>query len=344
MTYLPYIQSQHRTRQAALLGRQLTLGYGEKTLLHTSRLELRPEQLTALAGPNGAGKSTLLRSLSGLQAPLEGEVSLEGQSIEKLKPADIAQKVSLVLTQKGSLGMLTVRELVSLGRAPYTAWHGQLRKRDRKIVDEALGQVGMSAFAQRQAGSLSDGERQKVMIARALAQDTPIILLDEPTAHLDLSNRLSIFSLLQRLTKDLQKSILISTHELALAVQMADELWLIEPQEKALHQSMPEELLLAGVISRAFPQVNFDWSNSGFIKVPQPCPVHPAMHVYGDSLGSAWTAQALARNGFPVCYKGGEAVYSIEVVRISQGIQWIFQGHAFHKLSDLLHFLLTERL
>lgn len=194
-------------------------------------MTVAPGELVCLLGPNGAGKSTLLRTLSGSQPPLSGEIEIDGRPLAGYSPRRLARKVSLVHTGRTMAGALTVRELVSLGRQPYTGFFGRLDSADREIVDETLRLVGIAPLASRMVARLSDGERQKAMIARALAQSTPIIVMDEPTAFLDVASRLEVMALLARIARSRAVSMLISTHDVASAVAMADCLWLMRKGE-----------------------------------------------------------------------------------------------------------------
>jgi ABC-type cobalamin/Fe3+-siderophores transport system ATPase subunit len=191
-------------------------------------VEIYAGQLVCLLGPNGSGKSTLLRTLAGLQSPLEGMVQITGIDAGKLKPAQLAKKISLVLTDPVRFSNLTVYSLVALGRYPYSSWLGILSETDKAIIAWAIEATGIEGFLQRKVTTLSDGESQKVMLARALAQDTPLMMLDEPTAHLDLPSRIQLMQLLHQLARQTNKGILISTHELDLAMQVADEVWLLQ--------------------------------------------------------------------------------------------------------------------
>lgn len=180
-----------------------------------------------LLGPNGSGKSTLLRTVSGAQAPLSGMVLIDNKPLRAYSPRELARKVALVYTDQTLAGALTVRELVALGRQPYTGFFGHLHSSDRIKVDESLGIAGIEQLASRMVAQLSDGERQKAMIARALAQSTPLIVMDEPTAFLDVASRLEVMTLLKQLSHEHGVSLLISTHDVASAVAMADTLWLM---------------------------------------------------------------------------------------------------------------------
>lgn len=214
-------------------------------------LEAVPGELIALIGPNGCGKSTLLRTLAGLQEPLEGCVRLDTSDLADMKPIERAKRISLVLTESVQLGYVTVEQLVAMGRHPYTSLSGKLSKSDEKHIREALQAVHLEAFAQRPVSELSDGERQRVMIAKALAQDTPVILLDEPTSYLDLPNRVEILLLLRKLARDMQKCILISTHEIDLALRLADKLWLMRAGD-GMRTGTPGELTADGSIQSVF--------------------------------------------------------------------------------------------
>ena len=232
----------------------LSVGYlsgkEEKVVLSGLNLGLKQASLTCLLGPNGSGKSTLIRTLTQIQKPLTGSVQLDGSDLSGYSSKDLAKKVSLVLTDRTAPGNLTAYALVSLGRFPYTSWMGTLNARDKELIAQAMEQTGTLAFANRHIGELSDGERQKVMIARALVQDTDIIFLDEPTAHLDLPNRIEIFHLLRELAHESGRAILLSTHEMDMAISHADRLWLVN--ERGIEAGLPEDLVLAGALEKAF--------------------------------------------------------------------------------------------
>lgn len=209
----------------------LTTGYGRKVLLRKFSACLRSGEITCLIGVNGAGKSTLLRTLSGLQPKLGGSIELRGKALADYDIKDLARTVSVVLTDEILEQNLTAYELVAMGRMPYTGYWGTLLEHDRRIVDHSLSLVGMQNFAARRIHSLSDGERQKLMIAKALAQDTPVILLDEPVAFLDFPSKVAVLKLLRRVARQQQKAILLSIHDIELALQVADRLWvLVEPK------------------------------------------------------------------------------------------------------------------
>lgn len=236
-----------------LRGRHTPIGKGL-----TGRLDAGT--VTALLGTNGAGKSTLLRTLGGFQPPLEGSVSLMGKPFSAYSRRQLAQTVGVVLTPKGGYGdSLTAREAVTLGRTPYTGFFGGIAPADRAAVDRALALTGMTALAGRRLYTLSDGERQKVMIAKALAQETPVILLDEPTAYLDFPSKLEMFRLLRRLAHGEGKTIVLSTHSLTPAFQTADVLWVLH-RGGAMQAGTPQALAREGALDIFFggEGVHFD--------------------------------------------------------------------------------------
>lgn len=212
----------------AITTNRLTVGYRGHRVVEDISLSLPCGRLVCLLGPNGAGKSTLLRTLCGFQPPIEGTVTISGSDITTMSAAEVARLVSVVLTDRPLTPSLTVREMVGMGRAPYTGFWGRLSDDDRRLVSEAMQTVGIAPLATRRMGRLSDGERQKVMIAKALAQHTPVIVLDEPTAFLDYPSKVAVMKTLARLAHDEGKTILMSTHDLELAAQLGDELMEIE--------------------------------------------------------------------------------------------------------------------
>ena len=236
----------------------LSLGYGNRILIDRLSGEIGGGALTALVGRNGTGKSTLLRAIAGIGAPYDGRIILGGRDLTTLEPADLATTISFVTTDKVRIANLRSRDVVALGRAPYTNWIGRMQEQDEIIVAEALAAVGMSDYADKTMDRMSDGECQRIMIARALAQQTPIILLDEPTAFLDMPNRYELCTLLRRLAHTEHKCILFSTHELDIALSLCDAIALISPPE--LHILPTEEMVHSGHIERLFTTgiVSFD--------------------------------------------------------------------------------------
>lgn len=220
---------------------------------------LREGELTCLLGPNGAGKSTLLRTLSGTLTPLSGSVVVDGRRLDSYTPRELARIIGVVLTEKPPLGSMKVEQLVAMGRSPYTGFWGRLSADDMALVDEAIAQVRIENLRGRTVASLSDGERQKVMIAKALAQQTPVIYLDEPTAFLDFPSKVEIMQLLRSLSLHREKTVFISTHDLEIALQIADCAWLLD-KEHGLVTGTPRELADNGSLGVYFNRdgVRFD--------------------------------------------------------------------------------------
>ena len=235
----------------ALLHTQgLTVGFAGRPLIADITLGVNSGEVAALIGLNGTGKSTLLRTLAGSQQPLAGTIMLGDRPVTAMSSMQRARALSVVLTGKPQVGLLDVRTLVSLGRQPWTGHLGRLTDRDHARVDEAMERTGTLAFADRGLRSLSDGEGQKVMIARALAQDTPVMLLDEPTAFLDLVNRIEVMQLLRDIARAQDRAVLLSTHDLASALQLCDRILLVH--ERALWSGTPAEAIATGILDRAF--------------------------------------------------------------------------------------------
>lgn len=250
--------------------KDLAIGYGGTALYRNLNLTIGEGELVALLGANGAGKSTLLNAITGRLAPLDGRVAVLGKAVNKLTSKELSQLVSVVTTDRNVAGGLTVAELVGLGRQPYTGFFGRLSDKDKKIVGEALRAVGMESFASRDMASLSDGERQKVMIARALAQDTPLILLDEPTSFLDVASRLETFQLLSELAHNQKKTILVTTHDVATAIRLADILWLMSEDVdgcRRIVSGAPADLINNGALETLFQgrRVRFDRQVGDFL-------------------------------------------------------------------------------
>lgn len=222
-------------------------------------------QLACLLGPNGAGKSTLLKTLTAFIPPIAGNIYVEGKPLESYSEASLAKVFGMVLTEKLNVENMTAYELVGLGRSPYTGFWGKLSDSDKEIVDKAFNLVGIDTLKTRLVQTLSDGERQKVMIAKALAQETPIIFLDEPTAFLDYPSKVEIMLLLRKLTMEQNKTVFMSTHDLDLAIQMADSIWLID-KGYGVNIGTAEELALSGSLEKYFCRegVEFDAERRSF--------------------------------------------------------------------------------
>lgn len=329
-------------QQPILRTEMLMVGYpsGKTSVKAVSgplNLSLYAGQLICLLGPNGCGKSTLLRTIAGLQESLAGLIELNGKNVVQLKPVEMARQISLVLTDNVRSGNLDVYSLVSLGRYPYSGWLGRLTPEDKAAIDYALKVTDTAAFLGRKLDSLSDGECQKVMLARAIAQDTPFIILDEPTAHLDLPSRIQLMRLLHRLAKETGKAILMSTHELDLALQVADKIWLMS-KDGHLAAGLPEELVLNGSFQRAFEKegISFDLSTGTF-------PIHltakKAIRVVGEGSLAFWTKKALTRNGFMLS-ADPETKITVTLSEDTEPVCWMLDKNGLHtsytRLSEFL--------
>ena len=239
--------------QDTVILRDLTIGYasGRRRHVVASGLHatIRSGELTCLLGENGVGKSTLLRTLAAFQPPLSGSVVVGGRPLSSYTDRERARTIGVVLTERPDMGQTTVEELVALGRSPYTGFWGTLADDDRRHCLEAISLVGIEPLQHRRVSTLSDGERQKVMIAKALAQQTPVILLDEPTAFLDYPSKVDMLLLLRRISREAGKTVFLSTHDLELALQTADTVWLME-RGGALSIGAPRQLADRGVLTR----------------------------------------------------------------------------------------------
>lgn len=296
---------------------QLAVGYlrkgRENRLFENLALTVESGQMICFMGPNGAGKSSLLRTLAGLQRPLAGSVSL--QTGNEARPPE--QQIAVVLTDRISAGNLTVEEVVAFGRYPYLGWNIHLQEHDKEIIRSAIERAHIAALIGKRLYELSDGQAQMVMIARALAQDTPIILLDEPTAHLDLNNRVEIMNLLRQLSRATGKAILLATHELDLALQTADVIWLTGNHHDIL-TGMPEDLVLNGAFDEIFRFKGFDLRTGKVLHQPFR---NITINLKGDGAEYLWTKNALERNGFSVTPDAAGEI-SVTVVNESSRTRW----------------------
>lgn len=248
---------------------QISIGYSDKkrNIIISSGIDLSLEKgkLIALIGANGIGKSTLLRTITGIQKTISGTVLLNGQNIREIDALTLAQNLSVVLTEKLPPSNLTVFELIALGRQPYTNWIGKLTADDIVKVNEAMELTQISHLAAKKHYEISDGQLQKVLVARALAQDTPLIILDEPTTHLDLLHKVSLFKLLKKLTAETDKCILFSTHDIDMAIQLSDEMIIMTPE--TVQQDQPCNFISKGSFNTLFKDENiiFDASKGKFV-------------------------------------------------------------------------------
>jgi len=295
----------------SLTTQSLSIGYGARVIAARLNLELRAGELACLVGPNGAGKSTLMRTLAGMQAPLAGQVQIEGEDVHRLPAIELAKRLAIVLTERVEVGNLSAYALAALGRHPYTDWRGVLTAHDEAVVRAALMQVGAAPLAARPVNELSDGERQRVMIARALAQEPQVLLLDEPTAFLDLPRRVEVLHLLSTLARERRCAILLSTHDLDLALRVADSLWLMAPNG-ALTVGLPEVLALNGALAATFRSegVEFDNLTGAFKMVRHAC---GPIALWGEGPRAQWTARALERIGYEVRWADAALPLRVEV-------------------------------
>ena len=275
----------------------------EKFISQHLELAIAPGEVVMLMGPNGSGKSTLMHTMAGLLPALSGEVIISGKPLSSLKMKELARLLSLVLTERIPGGNMATSDIVAVGRYPYTGFRGSLRPEDKVVIREALTACHLDGMQERLYSTLSDGEKQRVMIARALAQETPLILLDEPTAHLDLPSRLEVTTMLRTLARSLGKSILISTHELDLALGWADTIWLMDRAGEIV-SAAPEDLILDGHIERVFgaPTLSYDQERGEF-SIRQSG--GKKIYLRGEGLRYIWTSRALQRLGYEVTSSTG---------------------------------------
>lgn len=281
----------------------LEIGYTQKgkrpiPLLPPINVQLSKGDFVALSGPNGAGKTTLFRTLTAALPPLSGHISFLGKPLQDYSAKEKASLFSIVLTERPDDFFMKVLDIVATGRYPFTGWYAKLDRTDIEMIEESMERVDIQDLAQRTFVSLSDGEKQKVMIAKALAQNTPIIFLDEPTAFLDFPSKLELMHLLQKLAHEDQKTILFSSHDLELMLRSADKMWLMA-KNQPLISGIPEDLVLSDAINTYFGRKNlsFDLNSGHFTEQPQ------YLGKIGIAIGSIeakWVAHALQRKGYQV--------------------------------------------
>lgn len=286
-------------KQDTIYIRKLTTGYpgkgSAKIVAKDIDATISSGELTCLLGANGVGKSTLLRTLSAFQPPLGGEIEIMGKKLTEYTDKQLATVIGVVLTEKCSLRNMTVEELVGMGRSPYTGFWGNLGKEDKQIVENAIAMVRIEDLKYRMVHTLSDGERQKVMIAKALAQETPVIFLDEPTAFLDFPSKVEIMQLLHHLSRSTNKTIFLSTHDLELALQIADKIWLMD-KVNGVNVGTPEDLSIDGCLSNFFSRkgIVFDME-TGLFRIDNE--FEKEVRLLGHGNKYAMVRKALQRNG-----------------------------------------------
>lgn len=333
-------------RSPLLSTRDLSVGYLEVTQPILSKLNLQIEagSLVCILGANGSGKSTLLRTLAGLQKALGGELTLDGEQAALFSPRSWAKKVSIVLTEQMEVGNLTVTQLVALGRHPFTNWIGMFREHDHKIISQSLHDAGAAELKDRMYDELSDGEKQRVLLARALAQEPKLLLLDEPTAFLDLPRRVEMMHTLRKLAHDSGRAVLLSTHDIDLAMRMADKLWLITIHGNVI-SGLPEELALRGELQKVFSNklTCFDLETGQFRMDHL---VRGSFSLVGSSPLKFWTQRVMEREGFSVSANSNlTSIGRIEVYQSETGPAWKWEVagvvktiHSFEALVQALRF------
>ncbi|MBO0341306.1 ABC transporter ATP-binding protein [Flagellimonas profundi] len=243
---------------------QLSIGYGSKTVANNINFDLGAGMLCGVVGVNGIGKSTLLRTLGGFQPKLSGDILLNGKPLEKYSSSSLSKELSVVLTEQPASKNLTVQELIALGRQPYTNWLGTLTKEDKQQIQASLDAFLLNELRHSKCHELSDGQLQRVLVARAMAQDTSLILLDEPTTHLDLYHKVQILKMLQELAHNKQKTILFTTHEIELAIQLCDRILILDGKDHPFGD--PCQLIEQKHFDQLFPSemVQFDGKTGSF--------------------------------------------------------------------------------
>lgn len=315
----------------------LTVGFKStgNILFKNLELSLTAGKLVCFMGPNGIGKSTLLRTLSGLQTPIAGNIHLPAPE----KP--LSKTIAVVLTNKLPLPGMSVYQLVSYGRYPYLDWNLSLSADDHARIQAALDAIGISGLSNANIQELSDGQLQMAMIARALCQETSIIMLDEPTAHLDLNNRLEIMKHLKKFAREMNKAILVSTHELDLALQISDEVWLAS-REKSILTGTPEDLVLNGAFDDIFRFKGFDLRTG---RINHPVHQEIPIKLIGSGHDYLWTKNALARCGYEVVENDPmigqkKKGITVSIEHANEKPQWIIesmkQQYRFSSIKDLI--------
>lgn len=299
----------------AMTTRELAVGYRSRrqrrAVLERVNLTADSGELVCLLGPNGIGKSTLIRTLARMQPALWGSVELGGASLESLSASDLARRLAVVLTERVGVESLRARQVVELGRYPHSGWLGSLSARDRDVVSWAIEAAGASHLSDRDFARISDGERQRVMVARALAQEPMLLVLDEPTAFLDVPSRVDLMGLLRRLTRTEALAVVVSTHDLELALRTADVVWLLMPGGEVI-TGAPEDVMLSGAIATAFEgrQIRFHPEERTFRWLTGD---RGDATVCGRGLRAAMARATLEREGYALAAEHARAPLSVVV-------------------------------
>ncbi|WP_406657144.1 ABC transporter ATP-binding protein [Methanolobus sp. ZRKC2] len=329
-----------------LSANDLSIGYTHRKKSSTVvseklNIDLMPGEMVCLIGPNGAGKSTLIRTIIGMQPSLTGDIILGGRSLKEFTAIEKARFLSVVLTSQTNISHFRAFDVVALGRYPYTGWSGGLSDEDRKIVSSSLDAVGAAKLSSRYMSELSDGEKQKIMIARGLAQDPSVLVLDEPTAYLDLPHKIEIMRILKLLSRHPGRAVLLSIHDLDIAMRTADRIWLFN-KDGEFFSGAPEDLVLQGAFGSAFEMggVHFDREKGMFIIPPEK---RGEIALTGNSgVERIWTTHALERAGYSVS-KNGNAGMTIEIGNYTDIACWKFANngdrHEFSTIAEMIKFL-----
>lgn len=331
-------------QRVVLKGEQVTTGYRNGkhvTVVHENLdFQLLSGELTCLLGCNGAGKSTLLRTLSSTQPALAGQIELLGRPLPEYSARERSKNIGIVLTDRTQTGGLTVFELVALGRQPHTGFFGRLTAHDKELVHHAIASVGIGEKTRCYAAELSDGERQKAMIAKALVQECPLIILDEPTAFLDVVSRIEVMALLHRLAVEEDKAVLLSTHDIDQALVLADKLWLMPP-DRGLVCGVTEDVILGGGMDGLFshPSIRFDSMHG--VYSPKVDGKRSIWVETDDEVLRHWMQNALNRHGF-LCFHEQAAECPMRLVVVSaHEMRLVHEGreHCFGSFGEMLAFL-----
>lgn len=327
-----------------LFTNNLAIGYREKhkavnLLIDDIELAIYPGDFVCLIGPNGCGKSTLLRTLAGIQKPISGNIVIDGKDLAVCERYELSKKISIVLTENFGVVNTSVQSIVSLGRSPYNNWLGTMRAEDITVINNVLNATGLMPYKNKNLQELSDGILQKVMIARALAQDTPLILLDEPTAFLDAPSKLEIIHMLRSLARQFNKSVILSSHDLDLVLQSADTVILVTKNQK-IEIDTPEDLVLNGHFEAAFNKEDVKFSlEQGMFKLEASEKIN--LRVNGGKTETYWTERALARIGISVRSENN-CDGTIDIINSGQKPEWHLNYKSESKKCNSISELLKQ--